>query len=259
MSVTNKTLIAAVLLLAITSLLFYFSPVATKQPVGLSNDIAKPDSQSAYGTKRSATALAVNIGQQAEVQADALASQQKAATASETDATTSTPLQKFTANWSLYLDKNSSEYQVLLDKYADSKDKVIVEGDTVYFKHETEQGIELTKLTREYRELTRHEPFNVYGMFLQQLNELQGYGDWSYDAELTVRALFSDYFTAGGYSINAMQCRVKTCLIEFSFADFELANNFVDYLRGNRSTCQCIPAETIWPELKQAVLKIDLL
>lgn len=256
MAVTNKTLITAVFLLALTLLFFYFSPIAL-QDLGLSNDIANADSQSAYATAPGKAVLADNIPQQSEQQADALAGQAKAASALAVS--NETPLQKFTDSWSLYLDKSSAKYKELLEKYAVSDDTIFVEGDTAYIKSETEEGIEFTRLTKEYRELARHQPFNVYGIFLQQLNELEGYGDWSYNAELTVRKLFSDYFSPGEYSINAMQCREKTCLIEFSFADFDKAASFIDGLRANRHKCRCIPAETMWPELMQAVVKIDLL
>jgi len=161
--------------------------------------------------------------------------------------------------WSPYLDKNSDKYKHLLDKYKDSEDSVIVDGSNAYIANKINEDIEFVIITKKYRDLTMHEPLYVHGAFLEQLNDLKEYGDWSYGAEVTARNIFSEYFKQGNYSINSIQCREKTCLIEFSFSDFNFAVDFVDELRANRNKCQCIPSETIWPDLKLAVLKLDLI
>ncbi|OBP15477.1 hypothetical protein A5320_08995 [Rheinheimera sp. SA_1] len=175
------------------------------------------------------------------------------------DSNDKSQLNKFSGSWSPYLDKNSAEYKYILDKYKASEVNVLIDEGNVYFVRKIDDEIELVKITKEYRDLVKYEPFNVYSVFLEQLNELEEYGDWSYGAEVIVRNIFSQYFKGGEYSISTMQCREKTCLIEFNFSDLNFANNFVDELRKNRKKCQCIPAETIWPELKQAVLKLDLI
>ncbi len=162
-------------------------------------------------------------------------------------------------SWSPYLDKNSEKYKHLLDKYKDSEDNVIVDDNNAYIASKINENIEFVIITKKYRDLTMHEPLHVHGALLEQLNNLKGYGDWSYRAEVTARNIFSEYFKQGNYSINTIQCREKTCLIEFSFSDFNFAVDFVDELRANRNKCQCIPAETIWPDLKLAVLKLDLI
>ncbi len=256
MGVTNKFFITALFLITVTLLFFYFKPIGTSK-VNLPNKISNNEIINSYNVGLGELELTDNEKQLLEETIDASVSQVKHADTSNTN--NETLVKQFEGSWSLYLDRNSAEYKDLIDKYSNSKEKIFIEGDNVYFKKETDEGNEFTKLTREYINLVQHEPFNVYGMFLKQLDELESYGDWSYDAELVVRKLFSQYFKADEYSINAMQCREKTCLIEFNFSDFNLANNFVDYLRENRKKCQCIPAETIWPELKQAVLKIDLI
>ncbi|MBU2223143.1 MAG: hypothetical protein KKB00_03830 [Gammaproteobacteria bacterium] len=168
-------------------------------------------------------------------------------------------LEALIGSWSPYLDKNSEEYKYLLDKYKDSEGKVIVDGGNAYIANKINENIEIVKITNKHIDLTMHEPLSVHGAILEQLNDLKGYGDWSYGAEVTARNIFSEHFKQGDYSINTIQCREKTCLIEFSFSDFNFAVDFVDELRANRNKCQCIPAETIWPDLKLAVLKLDLI
>ena len=168
-------------------------------------------------------------------------------------------LDELIGSWSPHLDKNSEKYKHLLEKYKYSKDNVIVDGSNAYIANKINEDIEFVIITKKYRDLTMHEPLHVHGALLEQLNNLKGYGDWSYGAEVTARNIFSEYFKQGNYSINSIQCREKTCLIEFSFSDFNFAVDFVDELRANRNKCQCIPAETIWPDLKLAVLKLDLI
>jgi hypothetical protein len=249
MSVTNKLFVTTLFFIIISLLFFYFKPIDSSNEhlptQALNNEIIN-----IIDSEHNEKALL-------EETVDVLVMQTKSRAKSNVN--NEVVLAQFESSWSLYLDENSEEHKYLFDKYKNSKEKIFIEGNNAYFKSETETGLEFTKITKEYRDLVLHDPFNVYGMFLKQLNELESYGDWSYDAELIIRKLFLEYFETGGYSIIAMQCREKTCLIEFNFTDFKLANNFVDNLRNNRKNCQCIPAETIWPELKQAVLKIDLI
>jgi hypothetical protein len=168
-------------------------------------------------------------------------------------------LEGLIGSWSPYLDEKSDKYKYLLDKYQDSEGKVIIDGSDAYIANEINEEIQFVKITKKHIVLTRREPLYVYGALLEQLNDLNGCGDWSYGAEVTARNIFSEYFKQGDHSINAIQCREKICLIEFNFSNFNFAVDFIDELRANRKKCHCIPAETIWPDLKMAVLKLDLL
>lgn len=168
-------------------------------------------------------------------------------------------LDELIGSWSPYLDNNSEKYKYLLEKYRYLEDEVIIDGGNAYIVNKINEDIQFIEITKKHIDLTIHEPLYVHGALLEQLNDLKGYGDWSYGAEVTARNIFSEYFKQGNYSINTIQCREKTCLIEFNFSDFHFAVDFVDELRANRNKCQCIPAETIWPDLKLAVLKLDLI
>lgn len=256
MGISNKQFFAAVIVLTSALLVLYYKPVAISN-LHLLNETDADEATIAVDMKQAERPLADDKRRLSAAEHEVLAG--KVAHQDASKAANAAPVMFFQGNWSLYIDNTTAEYAYLIDKYADSAEDVLVEGDSVYIRNATDDGIEFTKLTKEYRQLSRHEPLNVYGMFLQQLNELEGYGDWSYEAERLVRKLFSDYFSNAQYSINTMQCREKTCLIEFSFTDFEAVHRFIEYLREHRKQCRCIPAETIWPDLKQAVVKIDLL
>ena len=100
------------------------------------------------------------------------------------------------------------------------------------------------------------EPFNFYNRHLDDLNNLEEYGDWSVESEQRVRNLFTQYYLQGSYDITALQCREKTCLVEFSFDEMMLGVKFVEGMRKNYATCQCIIAENMWPQERLAILKI---
>lgn len=256
MAITNKQIFATAIAITSAVLLFYFTPFVTPKLL-IFNDTAADEATKAADMEQAKRLQADDKRLLSAAEHEVLAG--KVAHQDASKAANAAPVMFFQGNWSLYIDNTTAEYAYLIDKYADSAEDVLVDGDNVYIRNATDDGIEFTKLTKEHRQLSRHEPLNVYGMFLQQLNELEGYGDWSYEAERLVRKLFSDYFSNAQYSINTMQCREKTCLIEFSFTDFEAVHRFIEYLREHRKQCRCIPAETIWPDLKQAVVKIDLL
>jgi hypothetical protein len=65
------------------------------------------------------------------------------------------------------------------------------------------------------------------------------------------------YYSGGSYDITAMQCREKTCLLEFSFTQYmDGVVKFLNTLHQNYVACQCILLETAWPEERLAIIKI---
>lgn len=254
MNVINKLFSTILLLIAVTLFFAYYAPTIS------SRDTDPRNSSDSEKTDYNNTAINKNDSSENNPTTNIVHSQgDDIDLADLNNAKSENNLDELIGSWSPYLDKNSEKYKYLLEKYKDSEGKVIVDGGNAYIANKINEDIHFVKITKKYIDLTMYEPLYVHGALLDQLNNLKGYGDWSYGAEVTARNIFSEYFKQGDYSINTIQCREKTCLIEFSFSDFNFAVAFVDELRANRNKCQCIPAETIWPDLKLAVLKLDLI
>jgi hypothetical protein len=161
-------------------------------------------------------------------------------------------------SWSPYIKNDSDEYNEVLKKSFTSDGPVII-GENIYFKLLIDWNIVFSKINQSDAEAVLNDPFNTYNKLLNDLNEIEEYGDWSYQAELIVREIFNKNFNEGTFFINALQCREKTCLIELTYSIFGAADKFTDMLRYNRDLCDCNIAEYIWPEEMRAVCKIVLI
>ncbi len=161
-------------------------------------------------------------------------------------------------SWSPYIKKDSDEYNEVLKKSFNSDGPVII-GENIYFKLLIDENIVFSKINKSDAEAVLNDPFNTYNKLLNDLNETEEYGDWSYQAELIVREIFNKNFNEGTFSINALQCREKTCLIELTYSISGAAVKFTDTLRYNRDLCDCYIGEYIWPEEMRAVFKIVLI
>ncbi|MCJ8274924.1 MAG: hypothetical protein MJK04_36670 [Psychrosphaera sp.] len=163
---------------------------------------------------------------------------------------TETPDQR----WNPYIDQSSQEYEKLME-HADKEGSPFKVGETVYFRFENRDGIVF--IDHDEVSLAQiKDPFTVYNRHLDDLNNLEEFGDWSADTQARVRNLFTQYYLEGSYDITALQCREKTCLVEFSFDEMMLGVKFVEAMRKNYAICQCIIAENMWPEERLAIIKI---
>lgn len=72
-------------------------------------------------------------------------------------------------------------------------------------------------------------------------------------------ASLNQYYTQGYYSINALQCRARGCVVEINIGSFEHVNRFIDWIQRNRGQCHCAIADyALWMEENRAVIKFLL-
>ena len=160
--------------------------------------------------------------------------------------------------WSPFITKESKKYSELMRRASDS-DAPIVMGEEIYFRLVVEGDVVFSKVTEDEAVQVLYDPLNVYNSLVEKLNELEGHGDWSFEAEEIVRNVFDRHFNDPSYRINAIQCREKTCVIELTYDIIGAAETFTDLLRYNPRLCECSVGEYIWAEEMRAVFKIILI
>ncbi|NQZ08185.1 MAG: hypothetical protein HRT35_13590 [Algicola sp.] len=157
--------------------------------------------------------------------------------------------------WTPYIDKTSEHYEKLMALEKEASGPFVI-GDIGYFKVLSGDEYVFFEASEKTVEQTK-DPFTVYNRHLDDLNNLEEYGDWSAESEQRVRNLFLQYYRGGSYDITAMQCREKTCLLEFSFTQYmDGVVKFLNTLHDNYAACRCVLLETAWPEERLAIIKI---
>lgn len=161
-------------------------------------------------------------------------------------------------DWDPYITKGSEKYEELLSKSMSSDAPVIV-GDSIYFRLVIDGEVVFSEINEKEADVVLNEPFSMYNELVDKLNDLESHGDWSFDTEELVRDIFRDNFEDSSYSINAMQCRERTCIVELTYNIAGAAESFTETLRYNKVLCECNVGEYIWPEEKRAVFKVILI
>ncbi len=95
----------------------------------------------------------------------------------------------------------------------------------------------------------------AYNRLIDEINQTEEHGDWSYTSQTRIRQLFSQQLSSDSYALNHVLCREKMCIVELLFDDIQPIIDFLDKLRREPQLCDCVPMEHLWPQRNAGNIK----
>jgi uncharacterized FlgJ-related protein len=158
--------------------------------------------------------------------------------------------------WNPYIDKTSQRYEALLE-IASNQDSPFMVGDSFYEKVDKGdgRGIIFVNIDQPLIEQTQ-DALTQYNQHLDDLYNLENYGYWSAETQDRAKEFIARYNKQGNNKVLALQCRQKTCLIQFSFEQLQQGFDFITLLQQNAAACECIIVKTLFPDEGMAIIKM---
>jgi hypothetical protein len=143
-------------------------------------------------------------------------------------------------NWLGIILDESALYEDLDILFENKSTNLIIENGVAFFKVEYLGNKLFYSITSDEIKKIKENPSALYNEYLNELDEYERFGDWSYNTEVYFRKHLSKAVSTQGYHISAIQCRERLCLAEVFDLGTDSFDQLIQYSLDDSNDCNCI-------------------